>query len=223
MGVSSVRRCVLLVPSGENRKSTWEEALDLAFDLARERLSEFDPSGIAQRAGVLWMGQQGAFEVPFFGKAFKVFYPQGEVYDQEGRRTHRLREVLILHYLIRAKGTKPRGSWMDFRKLPGGAAYYPVFWGRIIGPLLKLFGDRPQALREIAPPLGGRPLEMGDGALVLRAFPRVEVVFGVWGRRDDFPPEGFVLFDPTIVDYLSTEDTIWVCHEALSLLKAFSL
>ncbi len=212
-----------MVPFGENKRSTWEEALDLAFDLAKEKLSELDPLGIAQRAGVLWIEEQRAFEVPFFGRAFKVFYPQGEVYDQGGRRTHRLREVLILHYLVRARGTEPKGRWVDFRKLPGGAAYYPVFWGRIISPLLRLFGDSPKTLKEIVPLLEGRSLEMGDGALALRAFPKVEIVFGIWGKRDDFPPEGFVLFDPTIVDYLSTEDTIWVCHEALSLLRAFSL
>lgn len=210
-------------PFGENRKNTWEEALDLAFELAQRRLSELDPEEVASKAGVEWDRGSSAFLCPFFGHPLRVIYPSGEVYEGHGRRAYRLREVLVLHYLTQAKGTEPTGKWVDFRKLPGGVAYYPVFRGRIIAPLLKLFGQDPGRLLKVAGELGGEALPMGDGALALWAFPRTRVAFGIHGPKGDLPPEGFVLFDEAITDYLSTEDAIWVCHEALSLLKARAL
>lgn len=209
-------------PFGRNR-STWEEALDLAFELAQAKLSALGPKEVASRAGVDWSEGESFFVVPFFGHPFKVRYPEGEVYDRQGRRVYRLKEVLILHYLTQAKGTAPKGQWVDFRKLPGGLVYYPVFRGRIIIPLVRLFGQDPKRLVELAEELGGEALPMGDGALALWAFPRVKVAFGLHGPREDLSPEGFVLFDASITDYLSTEDAIWVCHEALSLLKARAL
>jgi len=206
------------VPFGENKKSTWEEALDLAYDLARRKLEGLSPQEVAQKALVNWYPQQGIFEVPFFGRILKVFYPQGEVYEGE-KRSSRLREVLVLHYLIQAKGSPPRGLWIDFRKLPGGMVYYPVFKNRIIEPFLKAFGEKIDLLREKAEKVGLKRVKMGDFALILQAFPRVELVFGMWEGKEGFRNEGFVLFDPSITDYLSTEDAIWTCHEALSFLR----
>jgi len=207
-----------LVPFGENKKSTWEEALDLAYDLARRKLEGLSPQEVAQKALVNWYPQQGIFEVPFFGRILKVFYPQGEVYEGE-KRSSRLREVLVLHYLIQAKGSPPRGLWIDFRKLPGGMVYYPVFKNRIIEPFLKAFGEKIDLLREKAEKVGLKRAKMGDFALILQAFPRVELVFGMWEGKEGLRNEGFVLFDPSITDYLSTEDAIWTCHEALSFLR----
>jgi len=206
------------VPFGENKKSTWEEALDLAYDLARRKLEGLSPQEVAQKALVNWYPQEGVLEVPFFGRILRVFYPRGEVYEGE-KRSSRLREVLVLHYLIQAKGSLPRGLWIDFRKLPGGMVYYPVFKNRIIEPFLKTFGGNMDLLREKAEKRGLKRVKMGDFALILQAFPRVELVFGMWEGKEGFPSEGFVLFDSSITDYLSTEDVIWTCHEALSFLR----
>jgi len=206
------------VPFGENKKSTWEEALDLAYELARKKLQSLSPQQVAQRASVNWCAHEGIFQIPFFGKVLKVLYPQGEVYEGE-KRSPRLREVLILHYLVQAKGSLPRGLWVDFRKLPGGMVYYPVFKNRIIVPFLKAFGERIDLLKEKVERGGLKRVEMGDFAFILQAFPRVELLFGIWKAEEEAPAEGFVLFDPSITDYLSTEDAIWTCHEALSFLR----
>jgi len=207
-----------LVLFGGNKKSTWEEALDLAYDLARKKLESLPPEEMAEKASVNWHPQKGILEVPFFGRILKVFYPQGEVYEGD-KRSPRLREILVLHYLIQAKGTPSRGFWVDFRKLPGGMVYYPVFKNRIIVPFLKAFGGNVDLLREKAEKGQLKRLKMGDFALILQAFPRVELLFGMWKGKEDLPSEGFVLFDPSITDYLSTEDAIWTCHEALSFLR----
>lgn len=209
-------------PFGRN-KSTWQEALDLAFALAQGRLSALKPAEVAAKAGVDWVKRESFFVVPFFGHPLKVTYPEGEVYDRHGRRVYRLREVLVLHYLTQAKGTEAKGLWVDFRKLPGGTSYYPVFRDRIIVPLIRLFGQDPGRLAQIAQELQGEVLPMGDGALALWAFPRVRIAFGLYGPKEEMPPEGFVLFDAAVTDYLSTEDAVWVCHEALQVLKARTL
>jgi len=196
------------------RRETWQQALEEAHRLASEDLRALDPEEVARRAGAVWKGSW--LEVEFFGDLCRVSLPAGEVKGVRGK----LGEVLILHYLVQAKGTDPKGEWVDFRKLPGGEPYYPVFKGRVIYPFLKLFGKEPERFLQIGEALGGRPLDMGDAAMAFRAFPRVEVAFGIWRGDEEFPPEGFVLFDPTVTDYLSTEDAIWTCHELLARLKA---
>ena len=198
------------------RKSTWENALETAYQLAVQELKNLVPEDIALRSGCPFKG--GYFEVPFLGILHHVTFPEGVVFEGE-RQPSRLRQVLILHYLIQAKGTEPEGRWVDFRKLPGGEVYYPVFKGRIIYPMLKLFAGRPQSLMEASGAMGGRPLGFGDVSVAFRAFPRVEVAFGIWSGSEEFGPEGFVLFDPIVTDYLSTEDAIWLCHEILARLK----
>jgi len=196
------------------RRDTWQQALEEAYRLACQDLRALDPEKVARRAGALW--KEGTLEVEFFGEVCRVSFPEGKIEGVRGK----LQEVLLLHYLVQAKGTDPKGEWVDFRRLPGGEPYYPVFKGRVIYPFLRLFGREPERFLYAGRALGGRSLKMGDAAMAFRVFPRVEVAFGIWRGDDEFPPEGFVLFDPTVTDYLSTEDAIWTCHELLARLKA---
>jgi hypothetical protein len=139
--------------------------------------------------------------------------------DEAGGDPPLVRKVLILHYLIQAHGTGLARRWVDFRSLPGGVVYYPVFRGRVIARLVRMFGQRPQALIAAALPLGGRAIEMADVAVEIPAFPRVPVVFALWKASDEFGPEGTVMFDDSLPTYLETEDAIIVCEEILGGLK----
>ncbi|MCJ7547560.1 MAG: DUF3786 domain-containing protein [Deltaproteobacteria bacterium] len=203
------------------KKSTREEAIELALASAQQRLRGLHPATVAQRAGVEWHEGQGGggFEIAFLNRRYRVELPGVEVRGEAGEEPSLVRRVLILHYLIQAQGKELARRWVDFRSLPGGVAYYPVFRGRVIARLVRMFGERPQALISAAVPLGGRAIAMADWAVEIPVFARVPVVFALWEASEEFAPEGTIMYDDALPAYLETEDAIIVCEEILGALK----
>jgi hypothetical protein len=221
-----------------SKKSTREEAVELAHTSAQKELGAADPTAVAERSGAEWHQGEGYLEVPFLNSRYRVFLPDGKVRSctalhksentgcrkaaaEEGEDPSLVRKVLILHYLLQAHGTGLAGRWVDFRSLPGGVVYYPVFRGRVISRLVRMFGERPRDLISAAAPLGGRPIEMADVGVEIPAFPRVPVVFALWEASEEFGPEGAVMFDDSLPTYLETEDAIVVCEEIFGALKEY--
>jgi hypothetical protein len=203
-------------------------------------LRAMDPAEVAKRAGVEWHADQGEreFEVAFLNQPYRVLLPNAEVRsrtalhklektgcrkaaDAKDEEPPLVRRVLILHYLIQAQGKELARRWVDFRSLPGGVVYYPVFRGRVIARLVRMFGERPQDLISAAAPLGGRAIAMADVAVEIPAFPRVPVVFALWKPSEEFGPEGTVMYDDALPAYLETEDIIIVCEEILGALRNY--
>ena len=53
------------------------------------------------------------------------------------------------------------------------------------------------------------------------AFPRVPITLVLWRGDDEFPPDGNILFDRSISDYLTTEDVNVLCETiAWTLVKS---
>ena len=221
-----------------SKKSTREEAVELAHSSAQKQLRGVDPKAVAEQSGaVLSTGDEGKYQkITFLNRHYRILLPEGEVKsctalyksentgcrkaaDEGGEEPPLVRKVLILHYLIQAHGEGLAGRWVDFRSLPGGVVYYPVFRGRVIARLVRMFGQRPRDLIQTAAPLGGRAIEMADVAVEIPAFPRVPVVFALWEASDEFGPEGTVMFDDSLPTYLETEDAIIVCEEIFGALK----
>jgi hypothetical protein len=208
-----------------SKKSTREEAIELALATAQQALRGMDPIEVAKRAGVEWnrvQGNEGAYlGITFLNQRYQVLLPQAEIKDAAGKEPPLVRQVLILHYLIQAKGKELTRRWVDFRSLPGGLVYYPVFRGRVIARLVRMFGQRPRDLIAAAAPLGGREIAIADCAVEIPAFPRVPVVFALWEASDEFAPEGTIMYDDVLPAYLETEDIIIVCEEILGALKNY--
>jgi hypothetical protein len=126
-----------------------------------------------------------------------------------------------LHYLVQAQGKELARRWVDFRSLPGGVVYYPVFRGRVIARLVRMFGERPEELIPAAAALGGREIAMADCAVEIPVFPRVPVVLALWKPSEEFGPEGTIMYDDALPAYLETEDIIIVCEEILGALRNY--
>ena len=206
-----------------SKKSTWQEAVELAHTSAQKQLRGMDPKVVAERSASEWgTGDEGHYlKLTFLNRPYRVLLPEGEVRAETEEDPPLVRKVLILHYLIQAQGKELARRWVDFRSLPGGVVYYPVFRGRVIARLVRMFGERPQDLIQAAAPLGGRELAMADWAVEIPAFPRVPVVFALWEASEEFGPEGQVMYDDALPAYLETEDAIIVCEEIFGALKNY--
>ncbi len=139
------------------------------------------------------------------GTDYLISYPQGEVMTTSGEPVDEHLAILLLLYLTEAGGRLVEGRWIAFEQISGGAGYIGSFRGRVVAPLLRAFGQRPEALREAASGLDGSSLDMGDAAVVLEALPRVPIAFVLWSGDDEFAPSASVVFDASIEGYLDAE------------------
>jgi len=139
------------------------------------------------------------------GQDYEISYPGGEVSTMAGEPVDEHLSILLLLYLTEAGGRPLEDRWIAFEQISGGAGYIGSFRGRVVGPLLRTFGQRPEALLSAATELDGSPLEMGDAAVALAALPRVPIAIVLWRGDDEFAPSASVVFDSSIEGYLDAE------------------
>jgi hypothetical protein len=194
--------------------------LQLAYSLARETLSGMDITQQCLRSGaqyvhpdkvtIEYLNQSYIMAVP--GMEISLGDSPGHREEQESHQQIDLRDrILMLHYLIAARGTPATGKLIGFRQLPGGIFEHIGFSREILAPLLDHFGREPERLLEAAANMGGARAAYGDVAVSIKAFPNVPVVIVLWRGDDEFAPNASMLFDSTVTDYLSTEDLSVLC------------
>jgi hypothetical protein len=137
---------------------------------------------------------------------FAAEKPEQEIPIQE--------QILYLHYLCGAwssKGVNATGEWISFQEIPDGRFYMDAFQRRAKNPMVTTFGEKPDLLVKVATELyGAVPFNQGDASVVVRALPLVHLALILWKGDEEFPPEGNVLFDRSIIKIFSAEDIAWL-------------
>jgi len=192
----------------------------LAYSLARETLSGMDIKQQCLRSGAEYI-HPDRVTIEYLNQSYVMTVHGMEItlgdspVHGEGQESHQqidLRDrILILHYLIAAKGTPTTGKLVGFRQLPEGIFEHTSFSREVLGPLLEHFGKEPERLLEAAANLGGFQAAYGDVAVSVKAFPNIPVVIVLWRGDDEFAPNASMLFDSSVTDYLSTEDLSVLC------------
>jgi len=193
-----------------------EYGYPLAYKLAGEQLARLDnieqqcrKSGARYRV----MDSQKIIFLEYLNQSYQIIFPDIAVSLIASEEEVPLRDkILILHYLIRATGTPVTNQLTTFRELPEGANYFPTFSKRTIKPLLDHFSRDPEQLLSAAGKLGGHRADYGDVAVTIKAFCYVSITLVLWRGDEEFSPEGSILFDSTISEYLPTEDIIILCQ-----------
>jgi hypothetical protein len=73
------------------------------------------------------------------------------------------------------------------------------------------FGEKPELLLKVATEMyGAVPFTQGDVSVVVTALPLVPVALILWKGDEEFPAEGNILFDRSIIGILSAEDIAWL-------------
>ncbi len=193
----------------------YDKAYALSYQMASERLAE-TPSvpELCRRAGVSCEPSDEGWliNLPYLGGRYRVRCPEVEILAIEGAAPTARDKLIMLHYLITARGTPPTGRPVTFRELPEGNVYFPTFNQRSMRPVMDRFGKDPDQLVRVAAVMGGRRVEQGDVGVAIDALPRVPVTYALWKGDEEFPAQGNVLFDANITDYLPTEDITVLCE-----------
>ncbi len=190
-----------------------QQGFELSYKLACEQLSKIsDLEEQCRKSGARYVGPNRII-VDYLNQAYHVTIPAAEVILENTKTEVPMKvKILILHYFTSAKGTPLTGRLINYKQLPGGVSYFSAFAQRAINPFVKHFGQKPELLIELSAKLGGHKTDHGDVSIMINAFNHVPITFALWRGDDEFPPNGGILFDANISNYLSTEDITVVCE-----------
>jgi hypothetical protein len=191
-----------------------EYAHGLAYKLACERLAGIaDIEQQCRKSGARYLPVEKSVIITHLNRSYRISIPGGEVSLVNSDEAVPLRDkILILHYFTRAAGTPLSGKIITYKELQEGINYYPTFFKRAIEPVVNRFKDETPQLLEAAVTLGGHKSDYGDFAVTIDAFPNVPLTVVLWRGDKEFPPDGNIMFDSTIPDYLPTEDITILCE-----------
>ena len=202
----------LPLPSQKN----YEYAYALAYQLACEKLAKIDDieqQCLKSGAQYQIIDSQKVITIEYLNRSYQITLPDIGISLKDSEEEIPLRDkILILHYFIQAKGTPISNKMITYRELREGANYFPTFSKRAIKPLVDYFGKEPRRLLDVAGTLGGQKADYGDAAVTINAFSQVPITLVVWRGDEEFPPNGNIMFDSTISNYLSTEDINVLCQ-----------
>ncbi len=150
--------------------------------------------------------------VRFIGNDYSV-NPDGGISSSAACEIPAMHKILILHYLLSESGKTETGELIDFKQLPGGITYNPVFEGRVYGRLTGVFGEDHELFRLCGEKIGGVKADLGDAAMKFEALPGVPVYIILFAGDEEFRPGCKILFDSGIKGYFPTEDAIIICEE----------
>lgn len=202
----------------------YEYGYELAYRLACEQLAGIeDLKQQCLKSGAQYTPKEIIIE--YLYQSYKITLPEIEVSLTTGDEPVPMRDkLLILHYFIEAKGTPLSNNTISYKELAEGNIYFPTFYQRAIKPLVNHFGKEPRQLLNVAGLLGGHKADYGDVSVIISAFSRVPITLVLWKGDEEFAPEGNIMFDSTISDYLPTEDINVLCEtiswRLVKLLKA---
>jgi hypothetical protein len=194
-----------------------QDNLNKVLEDSWHELSTMKPEDIAKRADCDFSDEIIRFS--HLGSACEVRVRERLVL-LDGKEQNPFRSVIVVHYLIGAKEVSLTGNLISFRELWGGDIYYAAFASRAIKPLADHFGPAPEKLVEAGKFLKARVLGMGDASIELAAFPRIPLIFVVWGGDEELPHSANVLFDSTVTEHLPTEDVTVLSSLAVGRLIA---
>lgn len=197
-------------------EKVYDQAYNLAYKLACGRLTKIDD--IEQqclKSGAQCQVRDSRKEIiiQYLNQSYVISLPDIEVSLAGSAENVPIRDkLLILHYFISAKGTPLANKLITFQELPEGNVYSPTFSKRTIKPILDYFGKEPSLILDAGAKLGGRKVDYGDVAMTIDAFSCVPITIILWRGDSEFAPQGNVVFDATIADYLPTEDITVLCE-----------
>lgn len=198
---------------GSSSGGCLENAFDVSYRIACEQLAKIgDLPHHCLRSSARYVGPD-EIVIDYLSQSYRIMISNCKILLEESGTEAPLRDkILILHYFTGAKGTPATGKLIAYKQLLGGVSYFCAFSQRAIAPLVKNFGKSPELLLKAATKLGGHEADHGDVSVTVSAFPRVPITLVVWRGDEEVAPNGNILFDANICDYLSTEDVTVLCE-----------
>ncbi len=188
--------------------TTVEMGYDIALEQALQEMKGIDPPVVAARSGAEYDYDRGQFKLPFFDRMFLISFPEARI-EEAGSQAPILDwvQVLLLHYLLQAKGIPIAGEWVTYRQLPGASFFERRFLSMAIQPLQRAFGDDIESFNKAALAVGGISItRFGDSGFRFLALPKIPMACIFYLGDEEMPSSVNILFDAAAHTHLPTED-----------------
>ena len=185
---------------------------EIAYKEAAEEFLKKNINDICQNTGARTYKSDNSITISFIDKEIIVTYPEVKIFYKNDDDVPLWLKILLLHYLSEADGIPASGEQITFKEISGGLAYYPTFQNRAINPILNTFAGRFDEYVQAAERIGGVRSDCGNYSVSFQVFPKIKITYNIWEGDDDFPSEGNVVFDSSIIKYLTTEDIAVLCN-----------
>jgi hypothetical protein len=194
-------------------------ANDAALEKAIEDMKGITPYAAASKSGTDYDSKR--FRIPFFNRAFFVYYPEIKVVDaKDSSPAQQWLEIIILHYLLQSRGVAIADEWIPYRQLPGAMLFERRFFQMAVNPLLRAFDNNVEGLKKAGLALGGTPItRTGDAAFKFTALPKLPMACIFYQGEEGIPSSVNILFDASAPEYLPTEDLSLVGVYLVNALK----
>ncbi len=176
-----------------------------ALRRARSDLGKMDPTWTAGRSGAVYSFPEKKLTLAFLGKRAEVSFPEGEV-RLEGEPAGAAEGLIILHYLLTARGGLPSRDWVAYRDLPGARYHESAFRAEVELPLSRALQEGSERIRRWVEERGLETCDYGGFSFIWEALPRLPLLFVLNPADEEFPAEARVFFDATAPSFLPTED-----------------
>lgn len=196
-------------------QKNYEYGYKFAYEIACQRLAEINLEQQCRYSGANYrrVDSQPLITIDYLDRTYQISLPDVAISLVASDEEVPLKDkILLLHYITQAKGMPLANKSIAYKELPEGAGYFRTFHKRAIKPLIDHFSHQPAKLIEAARRLGGQKADYGDVAVTINAFKRVPITFVLWRGDEEFSPEGSILFDANVSDYLSIEDINVLCE-----------
>lgn len=199
-----------MIPVAGSGMTREQRDYTLSLGLAVKALEALHPQEIARRTGAFVTEIRGRIflELEVLGRRCVIPHPEIDVrWADSPQEIPSWQKAVILHYLERASGVQLSGNLVTFQEVESGAFYLPIFKARVLTPFLEAFGRRPDSMVEVAKRyFNGEERGHGHRSVTVFALPYVPITLVLWEGDEEFPPDGTLLYDSTVSQYLSTED-----------------
>jgi len=136
----------------------------------------------------------------------RILVWRGGAFEEEDYRDNFY--LMVLLYLLNAKGGEPGGNWISEKELKGGTTFFRGPHALPVGDIQRAFGKDAEGFIHAGIRLGGVEIPFGDKGIALKVFPKVPLAYVLWQEDQEFPARVTVLFDATIQGQFSL-DGVW--------------
>ena len=178
-----------------------------------EALGKSHPDEICQRTEALYDENRRGYLLPILNQRFailpeerKILCWQGEAFEEGLFRENFY--LMVLLYLLNAKGGQPGRNWVSEKELKGGTTFFRGPHALPVEEIRQTFGKDGEGFFRTGIRLGGAEIPFGDKAFILTVFPKVPLAYVLWQEDQEFPARVTVLFDATIQKHFSL-DGVW--------------
>lgn len=156
---------------------------------------------ILRKPGVSVLPEGNGYELKFLNAVYSINVVSErikQVLPSFSRDLGEEFQILLIRYLVSNYNGPMDGKEVSEKDFPGGTTFFQGPHSLHVEPIIKLYGNNPNAFEKRALDLGAVPAAYGDKAMRFYAFPLIPVTYVLWREDEEFPASVTLLFDSSI-------------------------